>query len=173
MSGRRRIATGTALRAAAAGAALAAVAALAADGAAAAAEPDLRIQVECTTEHVCSVTIRDAADPAMRPVTTRFQADRLDAQGEWLPGVADGEFDNPKPGAYLLTFYLVEGEDGVIRNATREDPPDALLIEKITLVLDERGHVVYFHGVVHKRGDTAVLRSCLWGRPPGTYRRVE
>ncbi len=168
MIGWRRVAARAALLAAAAAGALAA-----GPAAAPAAEADLRIQVECTTEHVCSVTLRDAADPAMQPVTTRFQADRLDAHGEWLPGVADGEFDNPKPGAYLLTFYLVEGEDGVIRNATREDPQDALLIEKITLVLDERGHVVYFHGVVHKREDTKVLRSYLWGYPPGTYTRVE
>lgn len=130
---------------------------------------EFRIQVECTTGKDCRVTLT-TADPSLAPVTTSFHANRLDAQGEWLPGTADGEIVNPHPGMYRMQFRVVE-DDGVYRSAQAWDPEDAVFLHEIILSVDERGHVRFFHGVLHALGDTRVLRSYFWGTPPGTLRR--
>ena len=131
----------------------------------------LRIQVECTTENDCRVTL-SADDPALAPVTTRFHANRLDAHGEWLPGIVDGELANPDPGIYRMQFRVVE-ENGVYRSAKASDPGNGVFLHEIVLSVDERGRVRFCHGVLHAAGDTRVLRSYFWGTPPGTMRRVE
>ena len=140
--------------------------------AAAVAGPDLRIQVECTTEHLCTVTLTDAADSSVAPVTTRFRADRLDVHGQWLPAEVDGELENVAPGVFLMEFHVVE-ENGVFRTAMPTDPEATLLVHHVTVALDGSGHVTFFHGVLHSPRDTKVLRSYLWGYPPGMMRRAE
>jgi len=131
---------------------------------AATAEESLDVQVLCTVEHRCRVKLVPAAG---EPVITSFLSDRLDPDGRWPAAEVYGELHDAQfVGLFHMRFSVVD-DAGTFRSAIPSDPPEGLLVHEVALALDAKGHVTFFFGALHRPGESQVMRSYLWGHPPG------